>query len=121
MNGTNWTPSEDNALRTFYPKHGPSWDGWDEVLPDRSNESIRCRATRLRLTKPQRTADGQLVRGRKGPSRHYAGPVDPREHDVVTLMHAGWPPSRIDAHNGWEDGTARKLVTRRWLRIKEGK
>lgn len=97
------------------------WGGRQNWQGNATDESIRCRATRLRLTKPLRTADGQLVRGRKGPSRHYAGPVDPREHDVVKLMNAGWPPSRIDANNGWEYGTARKLVTRRWLREKEGK
>lgn len=45
-----WSKEETEALRLYYPEHGPSWDGWEELLPGRTQGSIRTRAGLLGLT-----------------------------------------------------------------------
>ena len=52
-----WTDEELAAIREHYPAHGPSWDGWAEVLPRRSNGAIKGKAKELRLTRCCRQRD----------------------------------------------------------------
>lgn len=42
-----WTSEEEALLRREYPDRGSSWDGWGELLPGRSELSIRKKASRL--------------------------------------------------------------------------
>lgn len=42
-----WNPSEDMAIRTHYPEHGPSWSGWRRYLPWRTRSAILSRAQKL--------------------------------------------------------------------------
>lgn len=39
-----WSEAEDAALAANYPEHGANWDGWDEVLPNRTRSAISARA-----------------------------------------------------------------------------
>lgn len=38
--GRAWTDEELVALGSFYPEHGASWDGWEDVLPGRTQRAI---------------------------------------------------------------------------------
>lgn len=42
-----WSGDELDLLEEFYPKKGPSWDKWPELLPGRSNQAVRAQAGRL--------------------------------------------------------------------------
>lgn len=42
-----WTAEEDAALKEHYPTHGAVWDGWEDILPDRTVNGISYRAGRL--------------------------------------------------------------------------
>lgn len=46
-----WTEGEDAALAREYAGHGPSWEGWRELLPGRSPAAIRNRAQGMGLTR----------------------------------------------------------------------
>lgn len=42
-----YTEREDEIIRTYYPRHGITWDGWAMYLPDRTPEGIGVRARHL--------------------------------------------------------------------------
>lgn len=42
-----WTERDVEILRRHYPAHGGKWDGWERVLPNHSNDSIRQKASKL--------------------------------------------------------------------------
>ena len=44
-----WSPADEAALRRLYSVHGPSWAGWDAVLPGRRGSTIRAHANKLGL------------------------------------------------------------------------
>lgn len=50
MNGREWTDGEIAALARHYREHGPSWEGWGDVLPGRSTGSIAVKASAMGLT-----------------------------------------------------------------------
>lgn len=51
MNGREWTDGELASLVKHYREHGPSWEGWADVLPGRSTSSIAVKASAMGLTK----------------------------------------------------------------------
>ena len=42
-----WGSDEVDAVRRFYPTHGPDWDGWDELVPNRTHHAIQMCASRI--------------------------------------------------------------------------
>ena len=42
-----WGSKEVEAVRNYYPLHGPDWDGWDELIPDRTRHAIQMCASRI--------------------------------------------------------------------------
>jgi hypothetical protein len=52
-NGHPWTKDEDEILRRFLPSHGPGWEGWKELLPDRSRYAISARKVSLGIAGPR--------------------------------------------------------------------
>lgn len=48
-----YTDKEREIVARFYPKHGPSWEGWANLLPGRNTRSITKAASRLGIH-PQR-------------------------------------------------------------------
>lgn len=52
-----WTPADEAALRRLYSVHGPSWSGWDVVLPGRRSSAIKAHAHELGLRSERRGAD----------------------------------------------------------------
>lgn len=97
-----WSKHEDAILMAHYAERGPSWDGWKELLPDRSKGSISSRIARLR----ESTSIGYIA--------------DPYERRVVELMERGMPPSMIDKAMRWPKNTAREIMSQRWERDKNG-
>lgn len=47
--GAKWTADEDKTIRTFYATQGAQWDGWRELLPNRTKGAIYQRAHKLGL------------------------------------------------------------------------
>lgn len=43
----NWSASEDDVIRTWYPEYGMSWDRWEDLLPSRTQRAIQNRAQKL--------------------------------------------------------------------------
>ena len=52
-----WSPADEAALRRLYSAHGPSWAGWDVVLPGRRGSAIRVHANQLGLKAGRGAAD----------------------------------------------------------------
>lgn len=72
--GSAWTPEEDDLLRKHYPAHGPSWDGWKKLLPNRTNWSVENRASKLGLRAPGRwTPEEEELLRELYPKRAYRG------------------------------------------------
>ena len=98
-----WSHDEDRKLRANYPKRGSSWDGWERLLPGRTESSIRNRAQRLDI-------------------RHdpYLSQTDAGvEGTVLRRVHTGMACSRIADARGIPDGKARKVVIASWADDKE--
>ena len=101
-----WSKTEENALKTFFPRHGHEWDGWDEVLPNRSEYAILKRARFLGLS-PGRLNEAKQMK------------PDPYESYVVECMRMGMAPSDIDRQMKWFKGTACLIMSNRWKRLRE--
>lgn len=39
-----WTRDEEAIIADYFPRHRIDWEGWDELLPNRTKESIRAHA-----------------------------------------------------------------------------
>lgn len=39
-----WTRDEEAIIADYFPRHRMDWEGWDELLPNRTKESIRAHA-----------------------------------------------------------------------------
>lgn len=117
-----WSDAEDDAVRTFYPRHLGNWDGWAEVLPNRTQRAIMARARRLGVA--GKRAPAGIARKRASPDqRHRDKPIshvpDPHEGYVMSCMAAGMTPSEIDRRMHWYNGTTRLILTNRWERENE--
>lgn len=125
--GCNWSDEEDEAIRVYYPSRGRSWDGWKEVLPERTKGAIVERARRLGIKSdhPRRQVeyDVEAAMETKRERWYYqvqrVPPKDPYEEQVVRLMHEGMTPTEIDRKMGWFLGSARLIMSNRWLRQRE--
>ena len=106
MHSTAWGDDELEILRAYYPDHGPSWVGWEEVLPGRTERGIGHKANAIGL--------------RHEPNRARRDEPDPVEAVVAAMMGDGMTPSGIDRHMHWHRGTARGIVVGMWRRDKEG-
>lgn len=110
-----WTEDEDRLVFLCYLSHGEKWDGWHDLLPDRTSEAIGSRARRL----------GLMRSGRKGTSddRHYGfGSTkvpDPCEAKVIMLMKQGLTPSEIDKRMHWWPNTTARVLVEMWGREDE--
>lgn len=110
-----WSAAEDEALRIYYQEHGPSWGGWSEVLPDRTVRALSSRAGKLGLTSVYHRSD-KSAKKRQGVANRVP---DPYERQVMRCMNDGMTPTEIDAAMKWNRGTARKIISEKWLREKE--
>lgn len=113
-----WGEDEDNAVMTFYPKHGPMWDGWDEVLPNRTKRAIQVRAQRIGAA-PVRTRVGKGTNRKNRQKQLEPRPFrmpDPNERYILRRMKEGLTPSQIDTEKHWIPGTSIRVLTERWDR-----
>lgn len=112
-----WTKEDVALLELYYPEHGPSWDGWTELLPNRSVNAITSMARsfgiRKATKKPKPSPDlaHRVVRFELRP--------DPYEREVVAMMEAGLTPTQIDQRKHWFRGTARLIMSNRWKRERD--
>lgn len=44
-----WTRDEEAILHRHFPRHPIDWEGWDELLPNRTKDSIRAHAYSMGL------------------------------------------------------------------------
>lgn len=122
-----WSEAEDNAIQVYYPDHGRSWDGWAEVLPNRTLRAIQMRAQRLGATQykvPQGERPKRRKKPREGDERHHAFHVtpsaDPMERVIANYMRDGYTPSEIDAMMKWPPNRTAYILTQRWDRESGG-
>lgn len=122
-----WSEAQDEMLMVYYPTHGCNWQGWKEVLPERTRRAIEVRAHRLGITsraKPIRTKPRKPPkRTMTGDGRHHISEVplrpDPYEGRVMRMMGEGMTPPEIDKRLKFWPGTARMIISERWRRLKE--
>jgi len=119
--GKAWNDVEVNALKTYFPIHGSGWEGWSEVLPDRSSKAISVKAASMGIVTSRqhnKTPERQRFK-REHPERRsgYKGP-DPMEGRIMRMMADGMTPSEIDAEMKWRPGKAKRVITERWAREK---
>lgn len=110
-----WGEFEELALREFYPRHGPQWEGWDEVLPRRTRHAIMQRAAKLGLRAP-------IIRSKRNvEDGGDEGRMPPHECErmVRRLMRKGLTPSQIDHQMRWMPKTAANILKYMWARDKE--
>ena len=110
-----WGEFETLALMEFYPRHGPQWEGWDEVLPNRTRHAITLKAAKLDLKAP-------IVRtGRNVDDDDDEGSMTPHEYEniVRNLMGEGLSPTQIDRQMHWVPSTAANILKDIWARDKE--
>lgn len=115
----NWSQNEVAALKIYYPLHGPSWAGWEEVLPNRTLRAISRKANDLGVSFVQRQP---VVRSKR--HREYvrtSRTADPMEPYVLGRMSEGLPPSEIDREMHWPRGRTVQILTERWARLKGAK
>lgn len=124
-----WSEEEDAAVVTFYPIHGRRWEGWKDVLPDRTMRAIEMRAQRLGVAPKREVAMTEGTR-RRGDRNHYARsqydrepPMtpDPNEGLVMRLMADGMTPSEIDDQMHWRPGKSILVLTHKWQRLGQGR
>ena len=86
-----WSADEIDIL-TAHIGHGPTWPGWESLLPGRSPDAIKGRACKLAVAHdPESDARG-----------------------AMRLLRMGMTPSEADRKLGLAPGTARALVVRAW-------
>lgn len=78
---TEWSNDEVDILIGTYEEHGPSWVGYESLLPGRTRESIRSKANSLGITC---ASNKRMLVSRED------------ELEVMRHMRAGLAPSRID-------------------------
>ena len=121
-----WSDEEDNALREFYQRHGTTWEGWAEVLPGRTIRAISARAVRLGIAEKR----GPRQKKKTPKKKRWQDPMhkamvkataDPYEGYVTNCMDMGMTPQEIDRKMNWGLGTARMIMSEKWLRDKESR
>lgn len=113
-----WSEAEDRAIREFYPRHGPRWDGWAEVLPWRTERAIASRAPVLGAYYQKPEGPPPKRRRKRRPALDAPTP-DPYEQYVIGYMKEGMTPLEIDAVMKWRRGTAKAILVEMWKRDKE--
>lgn len=131
---THWSDEEDNALRVFYPRHGGGWEGWPEVLPDRSRHAIYKRAKRIGLSqgfssfgpyppeRRRRTSKKEKPTERPNRPAKTAVPRGCTREDALVLeaLEQGKTPTQIDAERHWYPGTTVRVMRAIWERQNDG-
>lgn len=110
-----WGEFETLALMEFYPRHGPQWEGWDDVLPNRTRHAIIQKAAKLDLKAP-------IVRSKRNvEDDDDEGSMTPHEYEriVRNLMGEGLSPTQIDQMMHWVPRTAANILKEIWARDKE--
>ena len=115
-----WSEAEDRAVAVYYPRHGTGWEGWAEVLPNRTKRAIAARAARIGVAIVRGPRRPRAYKPKAADPRHKSKRIrlepDPYEGTVIDYMAQGMTPSEIDACMGWHTGTTRLILTNRWER-----
>ena len=109
-----WKRAEEDLLREYYPEYGPSWDGWAEVLPNRTKGAISSRATfiGIKVSHEARSRMARDVKARRFDSDEFTI-VD---RFVRAAMERGKTPQEIDRAMHWWPGTTKRVLMHQWER-----
>lgn len=114
MVNPNWTHEEERILAAHYPEHGSRWDGWETLLPNRTDNAIRRHAAVLMLTIAKRPAK---PKPKLKPRSPLAKGQDPFEGEILRRMGEGATPTQIDKAMRWRPGRTRQILSERWERL----
>lgn len=114
MSAAKWTYEELAILRAHYRHEGFAWDGWESLLPGRTQEAIRRQATKQGLTGNNPPPIPKPPR--RKPRRSHMLVVDESESYVLGKMKSGMTLSDIDKSRGWFPGRAKLILTSMWER-----
>lgn len=96
-----WTQEEESILKAHYREKGPTWEGWESLLPGRTTDSIRWKAKKMRLT----NGTNEKMRC-----------VDPVESYILSCLKNGLTPSDVDKRSKWPPGRTKLILTEMWQR-----
>lgn len=118
-----WSQDEVSILTAHYPDHGRHWEGWETLLPDRTDAAIERKAHSIGLFVKHPKSRKKPVRHKKPNIKHhirYSTQVanDPTELYVMKCMKKGMTPSQIDEQMKWWPGKAKRILQCRWEREK---
>lgn len=91
-----WTEAEEALVREHYPSHGATWDGWDELLPNRSLNAIRGHANGMGVRASEAVISRNNARAVASSSRRGW-----TEAEIAEL--ATWYPLYGVSWDGWPD------------------
>ena len=91
-----WTAEEDALVREHYPSHGATWEGWRELLPNRSLNAIRVHANGLGTLASKDVIAANNARAVESSTRHSW-----TEAEIAEL--ATWYPLHGMSWRGWRD------------------
>lgn len=116
-----WTAAEDEALKAFYRYKPKDWEGWSEVLPNRTRRAIEARASRIGLKERKEKAKKSVEKAKKIEAvvkkprgRAKIKPVEWGEWVVYLMGERHMSPSQIDSYMGWPPNRAKYLLMERW-------
>lgn len=111
--GKNWSHDEEKILIAHYPEHGSRWDGWEALLPGRTDSAIRSHAATLLLRKER---EGDNVTRRKREILSTSMRKDPYEELILDCLERGMTTKDIDSMMKWRPGKSKLILTERWSR-----
>lgn len=111
MKSPNWSKDEDEILKAHYADRGSCWEGWESLLPGRTNNAISNRANSLGLL---RKGASRQKKPMKMPSARRTR--DPYESYILSCLEDGMTPADIDAKMKWHPGRTVQILTERWER-----
>ena len=112
-----WSVDEMRMIEVYYPSHGSEWEGWSEVLGNRSKKAIRRKASLMGVECDVERKRRESQHGDTDKFRYdFVQMADPYEGFVLRMLNDGKTLRQIDACMHWHPGKAKLILTERWKR-----
>lgn len=105
--GAKWTGAEDAILIENIAKHGPSWEGWAELLPGRSAGAIKSRKATLGATGVKAKPEDD-------------GPAEWTDEQRRLLVESATTITQLCDHSLYECALELARIIKRYRRQKKG-